>query len=85
MSEARARTGERGRLLVVEDKAASRETLCRYVAQLGHVRLVLRRRELAGRAGNTYGSEAFAVELDGHRDAPQARAALVVVQRVAPA
>ena len=36
MSEARARTGERGRLLVVEDKAASRETLCRYVAQLGH-------------------------------------------------
>jgi two-component system, NtrC family, sensor kinase len=36
MSEARARVGERGRLLVVEDKAPSRETLCRYVAQLGH-------------------------------------------------
>src|SRR4051812_23393016 len=27
---------ERGRILVVEDKAMSRQTLCRYVAQLGH-------------------------------------------------
>jgi two-component system NtrC family sensor kinase len=29
-------TAERGRILVVEDRASSRETLCRYVGQLGH-------------------------------------------------